>query len=71
MEGNVVGRFGAVGAEVGDIERPEVVGRDRGAAQLDGFAQRVVDFVRHVGADDYRPAAEVDGRDIVGKTLKL
>ena len=69
--GDIVGRYGAVGAEIGDIKRPEIVGGDGGAAQLDGFAERIGDIVFHIGAHNHRPAAEVDGRNIGGKTFEL
>src|SRR6185437_3450706 len=48
-------------ADLREIERPVIVGRDGELACLDRFAERISELVGHIGMDDHRPAGEIDG----------
>ena len=63
--------FVIIGAELSDVERFIIVcGKDR-STFLNRLAQSIGDFVRHVGMDDHRPAAEIEGRDRAVKPLEM
>ena len=70
VQGYIIGRLFVVGAQLGHLKRLIIVGGDDIFAFLDGFANRINRFIRHVGAHDHGPTAEVDGCDIFGHPVK-
>src|SRR5262245_14661897 len=61
VQGNIIGRFFVVGAELTDVEGLEVVCWNEMLSFLDGFAKRKRNVVRHVGSNHHRPTTEIDG----------
>ena len=70
MERYVERRFFVVGAELAHVDRFEIVARDRLAAFLDGFADRVRDVIGQIRMHEHGPAAEIDGRNVVSHAFE-
>src|SRR5579884_947526 len=60
MQRRAAWRFLVDGAELHQIERLVIVGRDLQLAQLERLAQGISHVVGHIGMDDHRPATEID-----------
>ena len=60
VQRRVEGSFLIIGAELGDVERSIIVGREDRSTFFDSFAESISDLVSHTGMDDHRPTAEID-----------